>query len=172
MRGPRIIISVRDPSSWMASYIHLKKMGGDFDKGLSLYSEFLDYLLRLLNENHPFLVIRYEDLISSTPVIMRKIADWLDIGFEEGLCRPTVNGLQSKPNTSFPADIEGDISKSTLSRRHYLAPTQQREIDRQLMARYQTVLGEAQKRNVLVDCSTNEKKHAGVVAPSPGARLA
>jgi len=60
-------------------------------------------------------IVRFEDLISDTESVMRYMADFLDVEFDNILLQPTFNKFSTKANTSFNNEKHGIIN-STLSR--------------------------------------------------------
>jgi len=117
----RLISIIRDPRNWYPSaYRHdavIKK-----DK----YKE-IRQAIDQWNENAQSMVwnkerykdrvciVRFEDLISDTESVMRYMADFLDVEFDNILLQPTFNKFSIKANTSFNNEKHGIIN-STLSR--------------------------------------------------------
>ena len=60
-------------------------------------------------------IITFEDLITKTKSVMRYLAEFLEIRFEDILLVPTFNKYPIRANTSFEAERNG-IMKSTLER--------------------------------------------------------
>jgi hypothetical protein len=60
-------------------------------------------------------IITFEDLIGKTESVMRYLAEFLAIEFDECLLMPTFNKYPIKANTSFDAQQHG-IMNSTLDR--------------------------------------------------------
>jgi len=60
-------------------------------------------------------ILTFEDLISKTESVMRYLAEFLGIKFENILLEPTFNRYPIRANTSFEAEKNG-IIESTLNR--------------------------------------------------------
>ena len=67
-----------------------------------------------------FVSLTFEDLISKTESVMRYLAEFLEIKFEDILLEPTFNKYPIRANTSFEAEQNGIIN-STLQRYKTLA---------------------------------------------------
>jgi hypothetical protein len=65
-------------------------------------------------------IITFEDLIAKTKSVMRYLAEFLQIKFEDILLVPTFNKYPIRANTSFEAEQNGIID-STLNRYKTLA---------------------------------------------------
>ena len=65
-------------------------------------------------------ILTFEDLITKTKSVMRYLAEFLEIGFEDILLVPTFNKYPIRANTSFEAEQNGIID-STLNRYKTLA---------------------------------------------------
>jgi hypothetical protein len=61
------------------------------------------------------LILTFEDLITKTKAVMRYLAEFLGIKFEDILLEPTFNKYSIRANTSFEAEQNGIIN-STLQR--------------------------------------------------------
>jgi hypothetical protein len=57
------------------------------------------------------LILRFEDLVLKTPVVMRAVADWLGIDYEDSLVSPTFNDLPIRANSSFRLKRSGVLKK-------------------------------------------------------------
>jgi hypothetical protein len=60
-------------------------------------------------------IITFEDLVQRTESVMRYLADFLTIRFDDILLTPTFNKIPTKPNTSFKLEDPG-IMTSALER--------------------------------------------------------
>jgi hypothetical protein len=63
----------------------------------------------------PACILTFEDLVGKTESVMRCLADFLEIKFDDILLIPTFNKFPIKANTSFKAQQHGIIN-STLNR--------------------------------------------------------
>ncbi len=115
----RLISSIRDPRNWYPSaHRHNDKKGKyeDIEKALEQWQQCAQSLVEnkaLYGER--VCIIRFEDLIRDTVGVMRHLAEFLQIEFDEILLTPTFNKLPISANTSFLAEKPGIVT-STLSR--------------------------------------------------------
>jgi hypothetical protein len=86
--------------------------------------------------------LTFEDLIGKTDAVMRYLADYLKIEFNEILVTPTFNKFPIKANTSFKAQQHG-IIKKTLDRYKTLAQEDMDRIDALTADLYQAVMRRA-----------------------------
>jgi hypothetical protein len=79
-------------------------------------------------------IVRYEDFVREPARVMRDIADWLDIPYQQGLLQPTVNGIPSVSNSAFKENrLEGKIHPRSLERwREALSPFEIKHIQQTL----------------------------------------
>lgn len=104
----RMISIVRDPKSWFVSLRGKKEAGyapadalpkwlGSAESALANKERYGDRL-RLLS---------FEDLLGDTEGTMRGLAAWLDLSWDEILCRPTFQGMNIRANSSFKVEEVG-----------------------------------------------------------------
>jgi len=89
------------------------------------------------------IIISFEDLIQNTEAVMRLLADFLKIEFDDILTVPTFNRFPMVANTSFRPEKAGSVDSSTLTRYQNLAHGELDIIDKMTRATYQNVLNEA-----------------------------
>lgn len=65
--------------------------------------------------------VKYEDLVDDTSSVMSSLADWLQIGFDQILCRPTVFGQPAGSNTSRSLEKPRDGAMSRSAANHWQA---------------------------------------------------
>jgi hypothetical protein len=113
----RLISVIRDPKNWYPSAArHRPHLYGDIRQALDLWQK----SARAMHRNKErfkdrVCIITFEDLIGKTESVMRYLAEFLAIEFDECLLMPTFNKYPIKANTSFDAQQHG-IMNSTLDR--------------------------------------------------------
>lgn len=113
----RLISVVRDPKNWFPSANrHLVDKYGDITKALNQWNESARSMVRnKKNYGDRVCIITFEDLVQRTESVMRYLADFLTIRFDDILLTPTYNKIPTKPNTSFKLEDPG-IMTSALER--------------------------------------------------------
>ncbi len=140
-----LLVSVmRDPKNWFpsASRHHVDKYG-DIHKALTQWNESAEGMLRNKERyGDRVCIIRFEDLVKRTEAVMRYLAKFLSIQFDDILLTPTFNKTPIKPNTSFKLEAPG-ITASVLDRYKTLGPEELQVIDEMTGKIYEKVLGVA-----------------------------
>ena len=113
----RLISVVRDPKNWFPSATrHKLDKYGDIKHALD---QWLDSAKSMVQNKKRYgdrvCIISFEDLIRRTEAVMRYLADFLKIRFDDILLMPTFNKIPIKPNTSFKLEKPG-IMFSALER--------------------------------------------------------
>jgi hypothetical protein len=118
----RLISLIRDPKNWYPSAIrHKPRVCRGIRDGVDLWKKSAQAMLRNKDRyGDRVCILRFEDLISRTESVMRYLAEFLEIGFEDILLVPTFNKYPIRANTSFEAEQNG-ILDSTLNRYKTLA---------------------------------------------------
>jgi hypothetical protein len=113
----RLISLIRDPKNWFPSALrHGPKLYGDFQLAILHWKESAQAMLQNKKRySDRICLIRFEDLVTKTEAVMRYLAKFLGIEFEDILLVPTFNKLPIKAHTSFKVENYG-ILNSTLSR--------------------------------------------------------
>ena len=126
----RLISIIRDPKNWYPSAIrHKPRICRGIRDGMNLWKKNAQAALRNKDRyGDQVCVLTFEDLISKTESLMRFLAKFLDIKFEDILLEPTFNKYPIRANTSFKAEKSG-IIKSTLQRYKTLAPEELKFIE-------------------------------------------
>ena len=140
----RLISIIRDPKNWFpsASRHNLEKYG-DLGKALSQWNESAEGMLRNKERYGDRLsIIRFEDLVKCTEAVMRYLAKFLSIQFDDILLTPTFNKIAIKPNTSFKLEAPG-ITASVLYRYKTLGQQELQVIDEMTGEIYEKVIGVA-----------------------------
>jgi hypothetical protein len=139
----RLISLVRDPKNWFPSALrHVPDKYGDLEGALSQWNE--SALAQLWNKERygdRVCIIKFEDLVSKTEVVMRYLAEFLCIEFDDILLVPTFNKFPIKAHTSFKVENYGIIN-STLSRYKTLTGSELDTIDEMTGEIYPRVLKE------------------------------
>jgi len=137
----RLISIVRDPKNWFPSAIrHDPLKYGDMRSALGLWRESTQAMTRNREKfGERVCIIKFEDLVSRTEPVMRHLAYFLDIQFDEILVTPTFNGSPIRANTSFEIKQSG-ILNGTLTRYKTLTDDELEIIDKMTKEEYQKVL--------------------------------
>ena len=118
----RLISIIRDPKNWYPSAIrHKPRICRGIHDGMDLWKKSAQAMLRNKDRyGERVCILTFEDLISKTESVMRHLARFLEIKFDNILLEPTFNKYSIRANTSFEAEKNG-IIKSTLQRYKTLA---------------------------------------------------
>jgi hypothetical protein len=142
----KLISVVRDPKNWFPSAsLHRQKDYGDILKALNQWKDSAIATIRnkeALQENAT--IIRFEDLITNTELVMKYLSNFLDIEFDDILLRPTFNRSPISANTSFQFE-KPKIIESTLHRYKTLDSEHLKTIDSMTSDLLQTILDKAVK---------------------------
>jgi hypothetical protein len=113
----RLISIIRDPKNWYPSAIrHKPRICRGIRDGLDLWKKSAQAMLRNKDSyGDRVCILTFEDLIRQTESVMRYLAEFLEIKFEDILLEPTFNTYSIRANTSFEAEKNGIIN-STLQR--------------------------------------------------------
>ncbi len=113
----RLISVIRDPKNWYPSAArHRPSVYEDIREALSLWEKSARAMLwNKERYGDRICILTFEDLIGKTESVMRYLAEFLAIKFDDGLLMPTFNKFPIKANTSFDAQQHGIIN-STLNR--------------------------------------------------------
>jgi len=113
----RLISVIRDAHNWYPSASrHLLDRYRDIRQALSQWKDSTHSMIRnKQNYGDRVCIISFEDLIRRTEAVMRYLADFLKIQFNDILLTPTFNKIPIKPNTSFKVENPG-IMFSALER--------------------------------------------------------
>ena len=139
----RLISCIRDPKNWFPSaYRHndKKRKYADIRQALNQWNESAAAMVKNKKKyGHRVCLIRFETLISDIESVMRHLADFLNIEFDDILLTPTFNKTPIAANTSFSAEKPGIVA-GTLSRHKTLKPEESEIIDKITKTQYQSVL--------------------------------
>jgi len=113
----RLISVIRDPKNWYPSAAkHRPSLYKDIREALSLWEKSAHAMLwNRERYGDRVCILTFEDLIGKTESVMRYLAEFLAIKFDDGLLMPTFNKFPIKANTSFDTQQHG-IMNSTLNR--------------------------------------------------------
>jgi hypothetical protein len=142
----RLISLIRDPKNWFPSaHRHGPKLYGDLQLAILQWKESAQaMLLNKKQYNDRVRLIKFEDLVTNTEAVMRYLAKFLDIEFEDILTVPTFNKLPIKAHTSFKVENHG-ILKGTQSRYKTLTGSELDTIEEMTADIYSKVLKEVVK---------------------------
>ena len=137
----RLISVVRDPKNWFPSAVrHDPLKYGDIRSALGLWRENTQAMIQNKDKfGERVCILRFEDLVSNTALVMRHLADFLGISFDEILLRPTFNKFPIKANTSFTRG-EAGILDSTLRRYKTLRDQELKLINEMTEEEYRKIL--------------------------------
>jgi hypothetical protein len=139
----RLISLIRDPRNWFPSALrHGPKLYGDIKLAILQWNESAQAMLRnkeLYGDR--IRLLKFEDLVADTEGVMRYLAKFLDIEFEDILVVPTFNKLPIKAHTSFKVENHG-ILKGTQSRYKTLTESELDIIEEMTSDLYSRVLKE------------------------------
>ena len=125
----RLISILRDPLSWFTS-AQGRDPKADPATLLEVWKRSAREMLeaeRRLGER--FYVVRFEDLVLDTTGAMERLADWLEIDFDERLTVPTFNGYPVGPNSSFETNETGVVTEPVERYKQVLSGEQQALIE-------------------------------------------
>jgi len=137
----RLISVVRDPKNWFPSATrHQLDKYGDIKKALEQWVDSARSMVRNKQKyGDRVCVITFEDLVRRTEAVMRYLAEFLNLNFNDLLLTPTFNKLPIKPNTSFKLEKPG-IMISALERYKTLSREELTEVEKTTGEVYQEVL--------------------------------
>ena len=139
----RLISLVRDPKNWFPSAKeHRSKKYVDITRAANQWVESAQAMLRNKERyRNSVCLIQFEDLVSKTEAVMRYLAEFLGIEFDDILMVPTFNKLPIGANTSFKLENPGILS-AALTRYRTLTTQELNTIERLTSETYQLVLKE------------------------------
>jgi len=137
----RLISVIRDPKNWFPSAArHRPHVYGNIEEALGLWQKSARAMLWNKERfGDRVCILTFEDLVGKTEAVMRHLAEFLAIKFDDGLMMPTFNKYPIKANTSFDAQQHGIID-SALNRHKLLAPQELEIIDHMTTKLYREVL--------------------------------
>jgi hypothetical protein len=140
----RLISIVRDPKNWYPSAArHRPHLYADIKAALDLWQRSAAAILwNKAQYGDRVCILRFEDLVGRTEAVVRHLADFLEISFDEILLTPTFNRIPIRANTSFEAKQHGIID-GTLKRHKSLSPQEIEIIDKTTSESYREVLSQA-----------------------------
>jgi len=144
----RLLSIVRDPKNWYPSAVkHRSSVYGDIRKSIDLWKTSTEAALRNKKKyGERVCIVRFEDLVSKTEVVMLYIANFLKINFDDILLVPTFNKSPIRANTSFNDEQQGIVS-STLSRYKMLSGEELKIIEEMTEDIYSMTLKEVPEFN-------------------------
>jgi len=142
----RLISLIRDPRNWFPSALrHGPKLYGDIKLAILQWNESAQAMLRNKKVyGDRIRLLKFEDLVAETDAVMRYLANYLDIEYDDILVVPTFNKLPIKAHTSFKVEDHG-ILNSTLSRYKTLTESELDTIEEMTADIYSRALKEVVK---------------------------
>jgi len=140
----RLISLIRDPQNWLPfARMHWPERYEDVSVALHQWNECAQAMLWNKEKyGDSVCLIKSEDLVGKTEAVMRYLADFLGIEFDDILLRPTFNKFPVKVNTSFNAE-DHDLEDSPLSTERRSTGEESDAIERMTSEKYSLVLKEA-----------------------------
>jgi hypothetical protein len=140
----RLISIIRDPKNWYPSAAsHKPLIYGDINRSLELWQASARAMLRNKDKyNDRVCILTFEDLVVRTESVVRYLAKFLEIKYDDILLTPTFNKFPIKANTSFKAKRHG-ILNSTLNRYKSLSEEELDIIDHLTKELHRKVLSQA-----------------------------
>jgi hypothetical protein len=137
----RLISIVRNPKNWYPSASrHKPLVYNDIKESLELWKKSVSSMFKNKSRyGDRVCLLTFEDLIGKTEAVMRHLADFLGISYDEILLTPTFNKFPIKANTSFKAKQHG-IMNNTLKRYETLSNKEMAIIDDMTSDRYEEVV--------------------------------
>jgi len=140
----RLISVVRNPVNWYPSALrHVPEKYGELRGAISQWNE--SNLVTIQNKRRygdRVCIIQFEDLIGKTEVVMRHLAGFLGLEYNEILLLPTFNKFPIQAHTSFDVKKAG-ILNGSLSRYQRLSEQELETIERLTRDTWQSVLNQA-----------------------------
>ncbi len=139
----RLISLIRDPKNWLPlARIHWPERYEDVSLALHQWNECAQAMLWNKEKyGDRVCLIKFEDLPSKTEAVMRYLADFLGIEFDDILLRPTFNKFSIKLDTSFNAE-DYSIADGRLSTKRTSTGQELGAIEEMTSEKYSQVLKE------------------------------
>ena len=140
----RLISLIRDPQNWLPlARIHWPGKYADVSLALQQWNDCAQAMLwNKENYGDSVCLIKFEDLASKTEAVMRYLADFLGIEFDDILLVPTFNRFPIKVNTSFSSGHDSMVDRP-LSKARTSAGRELDEIEEMTSEKYSLVVKEA-----------------------------
>jgi hypothetical protein len=139
----RLISLVRDPKTWLLfARIRWPERYEDVEAALNQWNEWAQAMLWNKDKyGDSVCFIKFEDLVSKTEAVMRYLADFLGIEFDDILLVPTFNKLPIKVNVVINPD-DHDLAHSSLPGERPSIGDELDDIERRTSEKYSLVLKE------------------------------
>ena len=138
----KLISLIRDPQSWYISAQGLdRNQYGDIEVAMRLWKESAQATIRNRQRySHHVRIIKFESLLGKTEAVMRSLASYLNITFDNILLTPTFNRLPIKANSSYPVQTHGIVRDPLSRHKKILNEAEIDIIDRMARETYESVL--------------------------------
>lgn len=137
----RLISMIRDPKDWYTSArAHREDLYGDIEKAIQLWKTSTNSTINNKKRyGNLVYVLRYEDLVQNTKIVMQSLAEYLNIEFNDILLIPTFNSFLIKADSSYDVHNYG-IIKDPLGRYKTILNNHEIEfIDSQTLDLYEAI---------------------------------
>lgn len=127
----KLISLIRDPKSWWVSARkHKPEVYGDLETAIGLWTESTRSIVAARRRyRERVLALRFEDLVTNTEAVMRRVADFVGIDFLPGLLMPTFNGFPIKADSSYKVSGYGVIKDPVVRHKQLLTAEESRRIE-------------------------------------------
>lgn len=136
------LTTVREPTSWLASFVRARQNREAPDVLLRRYAAFLEGIVAEISPNAN--VISFQRLVTNTEVVMRALCQRLSIAYDPCLLVPTFNGTPVAANSSFPQETSDGVAPEAAERGKHLD-----QALRDAAARYDTLYKRAISRGLI-----------------------
>jgi hypothetical protein len=135
----RLLSSVRDPRSWFVS-LRGKQPGLTPDKAMPRWIRSAEQAIQNRRRfGERVRLVSFETLLEDTPGTMARVADWLDLAWDDVLTRPSFQGFDIRANSSWKVERAG-VLDAPLQRARELAPQDLASIEQSCLELYEEVL--------------------------------
>ncbi len=137
----KLLTMIRNPKAWFVSARkHAPRKYGNIGSAMGLWNRSAEAAIDAKAEyGDSVFVLSYEELVSETEGMMRRLAAYLGIDFHPILMEPTFNAFPIKADSSFPVAGHGVITEP-LFRHEELSKEEQSAIEQHTDAIYKRAL--------------------------------
>jgi hypothetical protein len=138
----KLLSIIRDPWSWYDSARrHNPTLYGDVQRAMTLWKESAESMIRNKRRyGERVRIIKFEQLIAETEVVMRDLSHYLGIHYDDVLLQPTFNTMPIKAGSSYPVDSFGILSAPISRYKDTLAGGEKQAVEGLSRTTYDSVL--------------------------------